>query len=84
MLEVEVKSLMTPLDTSTSPPSKFVVASLAVKVSVREESVVDEPLVTVVPELFSAVIVMVGAVLSLPTLMDTVAVSTPPLPSLTL
>ena len=58
------KPLILPPDTVASPSAKSVVPSLAVKVSVRVASSVDEPLVTVVPPLFFAAIVMVGGVVS--------------------
>ncbi len=60
VLEVAEKPLILPPDMLTSPSSKFAVSKLAVKVSDSVASPVDDPLVTVVPPLFTAVIVMVA------------------------
>ena len=49
MLEVAEKLMMIPFETSTSPPSKSVVGTLAVNVTVRDPSAVVEPLETGVP-----------------------------------
>jgi hypothetical protein len=64
VLDVAEKLLKAPLVTVISPTANSVVASLLVKVTVKEASLVVEPVLTAVPTLLAAVMVMVGAVLS--------------------
>ena len=61
MLDTPLKSLIAPLDTSTSPASKFVVSSLVVNVRYNFSSAVVELDETVELAAFLAVIVIVGA-----------------------
>ena len=72
---VALKLLITPPVTEISPTSKFVVGSLAVKVTVRVESIVLAPFATAVPLALTAVIVMVGAVLSINPLYKAIVLS---------
>ena len=84
MLETAVKSLITPLFATISPATKLDTGSSIVKVRYKFPSAVVEPDETVELAAFFAEIVIVGAVLSLGTLIDTVAEARPPFPSTTL
>ena len=61
---VAAKLLIAPPETVMSAAAKLVVASLAVKVTVRVASSVVAPSATAVPLLLAAVMVMVGTTLS--------------------
>ena len=64
MVDVALREFKVPPMTAISSTAKVEVASLAVNVSASVASLVVEPVLTDVPTLLAAVMVMVGAVLS--------------------